>query len=53
MVVDNLDTVLLVYPADESLNQTSFQCEFMFHPPVQSSSGILTIMGMLDMIIVL
>jgi len=35
MVAGNLDTMLLVYPADESLNQTSFQCKFMFHPPVQ------------------
>ena len=55
MVADNQDTVLLVYPADESLNQTSFQCEFTFHPPVQSSVGILTVMGkeaIIDMIIV-
>jgi len=55
MVTDNLDTVLLVYSADESLNQTTFQCEFTFHPPVLSSTGVLTVMGkeaIIDTIIV-
>ncbi|XP_065917839.1 fibronectin-like [Dysidea avara] len=45
VVADNIDTVLTVYSANEILNQTKFQCEFTFLPPVKSSVGILTVMG--------
>jgi len=53
-VTDTIDTVLILYSADESFNQTSFQCEFQFHPPVQSTTGVLTVMGKIvitDMIV--
>ena len=44
-VADNIDTVLTVYSTNEIVNQTRFQCEFQFLPPVLSSVGILTVMG--------
>jgi len=39
------DTVLTVYFAAETINQTSFQCEFPTQLVSSSSVGILTVMG--------
>jgi len=44
-VTDTMDAALILYSADESFNQTSFQCEFGFQTPVQSTTGVLTVMG--------
>ncbi|XP_065918442.1 uncharacterized protein [Dysidea avara] len=45
IVGDTFDTVLTVHSADEMMNQTSFKCEFQFLPPITSSDGLLTVMG--------
>jgi len=47
MVNNTFDTVLTVYSANETMNKTTFQCEFLFQPPVASSIGMLTVMGKL------
>ena len=51
IVNNTLDTVLTVYSANETMNKTTFQCEFPIQPLVASSIGTLTVMGKLSCIV--
>ena len=52
MVSNTSHTVLTVYSANETMNNTTFQCEFTFQPAIASSIGMLTVMGKLSCIVV-